>query len=354
MDNLTARPRILKQANLSLIRKVIKIKKTATRAEIADETKISSTTVRSLLSEMLQNGEIESIGYDESSGGRKAERYRFKPDRYYGAAFCIRDDQIHCLLINVCGEVLESSCLDVPNHDYEKAVIPILDRLTAQKEVKAIGIGVPGIVKGGTYWKKDLCTDEMHQAEIGNNLSKKYGIPVVLENDLNAITIGFCQCYEKDFPSDFHENTSLAYIHFDKGCISAGFISGGKIIRGSSNFAGELGLLPIITKPDGKPERAVPLEKCLTESLDDISYTNLIIKILSWICGILNPQYIALAGPGLRKNCLGPINDGLFSLLPGPMLAEVVYSGDVWHDYYSGMAYLTAGKMFEDIQLIKE
>ena len=76
MDSLTARPNILKQANLSLIRRAIKAKGTSTRAEIAIETRISSTTVRSLLSEMLENGEIESIGLDESSGGRKAQRYR--------------------------------------------------------------------------------------------------------------------------------------------------------------------------------------------------------------------------------------------------------------------------------------
>ena len=58
MDTLTARPRLLKQANLSLIRRVIKNRGTATRAEIAGETQISSTTVRSLLAEMLENGEI--------------------------------------------------------------------------------------------------------------------------------------------------------------------------------------------------------------------------------------------------------------------------------------------------------
>lgn len=73
MDTLTARPRLLKQANLSQIRRVIKRRGTATRAEIAGETQISSTTVRSLLAEMMENGEIESIGHDKSSGGRKAD-----------------------------------------------------------------------------------------------------------------------------------------------------------------------------------------------------------------------------------------------------------------------------------------
>ena len=56
MDTLNGRPKLLKQANLSLIRKVITAEGTATRAEIARKTNISSTTVRSLLAEMLENG----------------------------------------------------------------------------------------------------------------------------------------------------------------------------------------------------------------------------------------------------------------------------------------------------------
>ena len=103
MDTLTARPRVLKQANLSLIRKVLKAKGTATRAEIAYETKISSTTVRSLLSEMMQNGEIESVGYDESSGGRKAERYGFRPNRYYGCLLYTSNKGYSFVLIRPCG-----------------------------------------------------------------------------------------------------------------------------------------------------------------------------------------------------------------------------------------------------------
>lgn len=107
MDSLTARPNLLKQANLSLIRRVIKTNGSATRAEIALETRISSTTVRSLLSEMLENGEIEGIGLDESSGGRKAQRYRLNPERYHGAAFCLLDDRVIFLLVNMCGEIVE-------------------------------------------------------------------------------------------------------------------------------------------------------------------------------------------------------------------------------------------------------
>lgn len=346
MDTLTARPKLLKQANLSLIRKVLKAKGTATRAEIARETKISSTTVRSLLTEMMQNGEIESVGYDESSGGRKAERYGFRPNRYYGAAFCITGDQIYGLLINVCGEIVETAKLSADQGDFESAVISYLDKQMGKIEIKSIGIGVPGAVEGGGYWRKKEEGGELYRVNIGDNLEKRYKIPVVMENDLNATAIGFGRCYAREFPRENSEKTNMAFLFFEKGCVSAGFISGGRIVRGSNNFAGELGLLPM--------ENGKMLDECMAEPMEDTKYVNLVIRVISWICGILNPQYVVLGGPDLRKGCIGPISDGLSAFLPKHMLAEILYSEDVWHDYFDGMASLTAGKMFDDVQFIKE
>lgn len=348
MDTLTARPRLLKQANLSLIRKVIKIKNTATRAEIANETKISSTTVRSLLAEMIENGEIESMGYDESSGGRKAERYRLRPDRYHSVIFCIMDKEIHSLIVNICGEILETKelKLDTENQKYETTIIHYLDKLISEIEIKSIGIGVPGIVEGGHYWQQDKQSGELVREDIGDNLAKKYGIPVVLENDIKATMLGVGQCYQKMSPDENPESTNMAYLFLGKGCVSASFMAGGRIIRGHNNFAGELGLIPM--------EEDKQLRECMDAKMDDAQYIHLVVKIISWICGILNPQYVILGGPNLRENCIGMIGNEIASLLPKHMQAEVLYAPDVWHDYYEGMAHLTVAKMFDDIQFIRE
>lgn len=346
MDTLTGRPKLLKQGNLALIRKVIMGRKTATRAEITEETKISSTTVRSLLAEMMENGEIESIGHDKSSGGRKAERYRFRPERYYGAAFCIAENQMYGLLVNVCGEIVEKSKLEIMNGSYEDTIVSFLDKEMKKREIKSIGIGVPGVVDGVCYWKKNLEDDRLYKMPIGDNLEQRYHLPVILENDLKAIAIGFGRCYLNEFPGEDPEQIDMAYLHFAKGCVSAGFITGGRIVRGYNNFAGELGLIPMA---DGKL-----LDECMAENLDDKEYTEYFVRIISWICAILNPRYVALGGTDFRENCIALISEGLSALFPERMAAEILYSPDVWHDYYDGMACLTAGKMFDEVHFIKE
>ena len=237
MDTLTARPRLLKQANLSQIRRVIKRRGTATRAEIAGETQISSTTVRSLLAEMMENGEIESIGHDESSG-----------------------------------EILETVRLEFTGSDYEPAICAFLDELMARKDIKSIGIGVPGIVEGGAFWQGTGGSDELCRYDLGDRLAERYHIPVVMENDLNATAIGFGRCYAKEFPCESPEHTNMAYLHLEKTCVSAGFIVGGRIVRGFRNFAGELGLIPM---EDGRI-----LDEWLMSALDDKDYTDLMIRII--------------------------------------------------------------------------
>lgn len=344
MKPLNGRPKLLKQANLSLIRKAIRSGGTATRAEIAEKTQISSTTVRALLSQMLEDGEIVSIGHDESSGGRKAERYALCPERYHSAAFCMTDNRIDALLVNICGEIVESEQLDAIG-EYEAVISAYLDRITAQQEIRSIGIGVPGIVEDGSFWRKSgqgtLC-----EIPLGRVLAKRYGIPVVLENDLNATAIGFGRRYGKEHPEDCSGCENMAYLHFEKGCVSAGFLSQGRIIRGHGNFAGELGLLPM--------ENGKSLDECMSQAADDERYVRLVAMIVRWICGILNPRVVVLGGPDLRESCVGAIRGEALAQLPERMQAEILHSPEVWNDYYIGMAQLTASKMFDEIQLLKE
>lgn len=344
MPNINGIPNALKQVNLTAVRRAIREKGSATRAEIVQATGISVTTVRTLLTEMQNDNEIYASGCDESAGGRKAVRYQLNKLLFFGVVFCLDCENIRYLTVNICGEILEKGSFAAGN-DIPGTVCSFLDRLTEKMEIRAIGIGVPGIVNGMGYQRKNP-NGGMEEYPVGELLRKKYGIPVILENDLNAITLGFGRCYLKRFPEEKCENANMAYIYFDKDCLSAGFLSDGRLLRGFHNFVGELGLFPV--------NESRTLDDLLASPLNDLQYSKTVAKLIAGICCVLNPEYIAVGGENFRDSCLSLIAGYLDEMLPKQMAAELLYAKDKWQDYYEGMAYLTAEQIFADVLLIQE
>ncbi|MDD2973308.1 MAG: ROK family protein [Lachnospiraceae bacterium] len=343
-DNIIGKPNALKQVNLAFVRRAIMEKGSATRAEIVDATKISVTTVRTLLTEMERNNELVEVGFDDSMGGRKATRYKLNENRFFGVAFCLGNAYVRYLIVNICGKIYENGAFDGGENTTE-SICKFLDDLTVKMEIRSIGIGVPGIVNGMGYDHKNA-QGKLENCPIGEIISNRYGVPVILENDLNAIALGFGRCYLNTFPEERCDDINMAYVHFDKDCLSAGFLSGGKILRGHSNFVGELGLFPV--------SDTQTLDDLLASPLEDHAYAALVAKLIAGICCMLNPQYIALGGDAFRKDCLPLITEYFNDTLPPKMSAEILFAGDKWHDYFDGMAHLTAEQIFANLRLVKE
>lgn len=342
MKDRIGKPQALKEVNLSILRKIIREKGTATRAELVLQSDLSTTTVRSLLLEMITNGEVTQTGHDESQGGRRAVRYALSKERFWGLAFCLGGDWVEYYLLDICGVILQSSGFSTDD-DAEKAICDFLDQWTGP--VSAIGIGVPGIAKGLTYQRKNA-EGQLETYPIGETIERRYGIPVVLENDLNAITMGFGCCYLAEFPEEKCENVNMAYLHFGRDCLSAGFLCGGRLLRGWNHFVGELGLFPV--------NGSQTLDEAIASMPPEEEYCRIVSKLLAGICCVLNPQYIAVGGESFRTACLARIAEELAEALPPEMAAEIIYAKDPSHDYATGMAYLTAEKFFSDVRLVEE
>lgn len=343
-DKVIGKPNVLKQVNLSMIRKAILEKGTATRAEIVAATNISVTTVRTLLTELQNAGELVEVGLDDSTGGRNATRYELDKERFFGVSLCLDGENVRYLTVNICGEICETGMF-AAGGDEGAAICSFLDALFEKIEIRSIGIGVPGIVNGMGYERKNA-QGELEHFPIGELIHSRYGVPVVLENDINAIALGFGRCYLKSFPEERCENVNMAYIHFGTGCLSAGFLTNGKVLRGWNNFVGELGLFPM--------ENNQTLDDVLASPIDDAAYAKLVARLIAGICCILNPEYVALGGAAFRKDTLSLITECFHDTLPTKMSAEILYAGDKWHDYYEGIDYLTSEHIFADVRLVKE
>lgn len=108
-----------------------------------------------------------------------------------------------------------------------------------ESDIKAVCIGVPGSVdpylgKIGTAPNLNIRNLNLKDA-----LSEHLKIPVYIENDVNLAALGI-----KKFELDTqHQNILVVFVGTG---IGGAFIFNGKIYRGSSNFAGEIGHMTVV------------------------------------------------------------------------------------------------------------
>ncbi len=101
-----------------------------------------------------------------------------------------------------------------------------------------VGVGIPGGVADDGTVSMALNIGIEQPLSLGSLLEARLGVPVWVENDVNAAALGAYVRLACDAGS------SLAYLSIGTG-LAAGFVIDGEIVRGSHGAAGEIGHIPL-------------------------------------------------------------------------------------------------------------
>ncbi len=344
MINLSGKPQVMKKVNSGLIKRVIKEKGSATNAEIVEDTGISATTVRTLLSKLILDQEIVNLGLDESSGGRRAERYALNLNNNLSLSFYVKDKSINYALSDELGDIIENKIIKFKKNEYQKALTKFIDELIKRYTIKIIGIGVSGVVDRGNYFSGKQLND-WKKINVGEYIQKKYDIPVVLENDLNAMALGFSLNYIKGIENLDIKSINVVYINFTEDGVGAGIIANGQLIRGENNFAGELGFMPISNSGN--------LEYLLSNNPDDKKYVEIVSRVINILNCIINPAFIVMGGSRLRTNLIDEIKETCNTYAANNITFKIILSENGAKDYLQGITYLTTEIMNSDVRIVK-
>lgn len=105
-------------------------------------------------------------------------------------------------------------------------------------EFHSVGVGIPGAVdseSGRVSHAVNLGIDEL---ELGALLTARLGLPVRVENDVNAAALGAFHLLALPPVS------SMAYLNLGTG-LAAGLVLNGQLWRGARGTAGEIGHIPV-------------------------------------------------------------------------------------------------------------
>jgi predicted NBD/HSP70 family sugar kinase len=214
------------------------------RAQLAVRSGLSKATVSSLVTDLETRGLVHDAGISAGGQGRPGQLVDLRPDSVCGVGLDIHVGHVGVLVTNLSGEVLcqRRTVADVPGIGPERA-LDLLAQLAAEamagiKNAVGVTVSVPGLVDttaGTVPFSPRL---RWRDVAVADGLAARTGLPltqIVVDNDANLGAMAeLAQLDAAD----------LIYLTGDFG-IGCGVVEGGRLVRGSVGFAGEVGHMAI-------------------------------------------------------------------------------------------------------------
>ncbi|MDQ6421472.1 ROK family protein [Paenibacillus sp. LHD-117] len=244
-------PNDIKDENRKIIFDILLQHPELAKVELAEKTAMSFVTVSKIVGFFEQIGLLAATGEsrDGSSGlGRKRTLYRFDENSYTTIGIQSIGESVTALLVNLKGRVLEVYTIDRPVPFYSEAFTSVVEEIVSYMKEKAkaagsriigIGIGVDGAINTRNQTIRIRTEGEreedFHYEALIGVLGSAAGLPVLIENDVNASILAEFRKLELE------DEASADLIHISAGeGIGAGIIINKELHRGGSARAGEL------------------------------------------------------------------------------------------------------------------
>ena len=247
----TATTRVVTDINRTAILDALRANGPLSRRDIQRKTGLSPATVERLCAALLSEKAIVPDGYQRSSGGRPSSLYRYAGDARVVAAVEVSSARVRGRLVDLDGKVVHESIVEFSGAvwpdgpgaasirlDETIAMVGTLVASAARIRKPCVGVGVivPGIVHGREGRITNAVELGWTDVSLGSILESSHRIPIVIENDANAIALGE---WAKGAGVGAH---SLASYVLGVG-VGAGIVHDGAILRGYRSAAGEIGYL---------------------------------------------------------------------------------------------------------------
>ena len=321
----------IKQNNINLVKSVLRADGAGTKLSVAASTGLSVSTCNTLLNHLLSIGELIEVPNPYNHIGRPAKAYGLNPDYAHSGCILLLADpqqpQLVSAIYNLRGDQLYRAAVPVPQVRQELLPAAIADLRRRDARIRRVAIGVPGIVsRAGHILYCDA--PELTGWRITEELEAAHGCQILIENDVNAIAYGL-----KGAQADGDGATVVA--NFSHGvCPGCGIVMNGKIVRGQTNFAGEISY---------QFPRASRQQQILALS-DPATQLPLICSLLLSVITVINPASIYLTGDLFTQPLLEQVTETCLQYVSQENLPSFLLLSDSTSCYLNGLLELTLSR----------
>jgi predicted NBD/HSP70 family sugar kinase len=241
-------PRLLRALNDRAALELLLAKGPLTRAQLGELTGLSKVTASQLVERLEERGLVTRVG--ELAGGRgpNAQMYAVVPATAYVVGVEVGPQHVVAAAVDITGRIsgrvdVSIGDTDDPVRVVHAAVVEAAEAAGAPlKRIRRVVLGTPGLVDPSTgeiSFAWDL--PKWHRGLLGA-LRADLDRPVVFENDVNLAAI-----------AEAHTGAAVGVTDFVLVWVGRGVglavMIGGKLHRGATGAAGEIGYLPVPGSP---------------------------------------------------------------------------------------------------------
>ncbi|OCG73281.1 ROK family transcriptional regulator [Microbacterium sediminis] len=231
------------RADVSQLFQLLRDGRPRTRAELSKSTGLARSTVTGRVDELLRLGLITPVGEAASTGGRPPSQFALNPGAKVVIAADLGASHATVALADLTGELLAEHAEPLPIDLGPEPVLTwvvdgaraLLERTgRSERDVAAIGIGLPGPVEHSTGQPVNPpIMPGWDRFDVPGWMREHLDVPVLVDNDVNISALG-----ERAFAWPGTEH--FMFVKVATG-IGAGIISDGLLQRGAQGTAGDIG-----------------------------------------------------------------------------------------------------------------
>ncbi|MFI9271615.1 ROK family transcriptional regulator [Kitasatospora sp. NPDC052896] len=221
------------------------------RTRIGTLTGLSKPTASQLLARLEAAGLVVPVGTTAGGPGPNAQLYQVNPAAGYVAGLDVTRDRIRFAVADITGRTLAEHTLPTPGRQAAGAVARVADGLAetvrlaglAPGSLREIAIGTPGALDPATGKLRYAAhLPGWHSPHLLDELREALDAPVSLENDVNLAAVAEQVLGSARGCRDF------VLLWAEEG-IGAAIVIAGRLHRGFTGGAGEVGYMPVPGAP---------------------------------------------------------------------------------------------------------
>ncbi|MFE9429410.1 ROK family transcriptional regulator [Streptomyces sp. NPDC006640] len=245
-------PRVLRAMNDRAALDLLLAHGPLSRTRIGKLTGLSKPTASQLLARLEAAGLVLATGTSEGRPGPNAQLYAVNPGAGHAAGLDVTPDRVLAAVADITGRTVGEYELPTPGRRPAQPVVrQVTDALDgavkaaglARDDVRRLVIGTPGAFDPNTGRLRYAShLPGWHTPTLLDELAAALPMPVEYENDVNLVAIAEQRLGAAQGHDDF-------VLLWNEGGLGAALVLGGRLHRGWTGGAGEVGFLPVPGAP---------------------------------------------------------------------------------------------------------